>query len=47
MELISVYLDIENVFDKRYNSTGYLLYETKYLYPAAGRFIRGGLIFNL
>jgi len=46
-ELISVYLDIENVFDKRYNSTGYLLYETKYLYPAAGRFIRGGLVFNL
>jgi outer membrane receptor protein involved in Fe transport len=44
---ISVYLDIENVFDKRYNSTGYLLYGAKYLFPAAGRTIRGGLVLNL
>lgn len=39
----SVYLDIENIFDKLYNSTGYLFYGTKYLYPAVGRFIRGGI----
>lgn len=44
---ISVYLDVENMFDKSYNSTGYMLYGTKYLYPAVGRFLRGGLVVEI
>ncbi len=46
-DFVSVYLDVENMFDKSYNSTGYMLYGTKYMYPAVGRFIRGGLIFQI
>lgn len=40
-------LDVDNLFDNKYNSTGYLLYGTKYFYPASGRSIRGGLVFNI
>ncbi|MBE0639500.1 MAG: TonB-dependent receptor [Bacteroidales bacterium] len=46
-DFITVYFDVDNLFDKTYNSTGYLYYGTKYLYPAVGRFVRGGLIINI
>ena len=41
-----IYSDIKNIFDKKYNSTGYLLNGTKYFYPAAGRTISGGIRFE-
>lgn len=40
---LTIYLDIENIFDNDYISTGYMVYGDKQLYPAAGRFLRGGL----
>lgn len=46
-DFVSVYLDVENMFDKSYSSTGYMLYGTKYLYPSIGRFIRGGITFKI
>lgn len=33
----------ENIFDRRFNSNGYLLYGTTYVYPSAGRVIHGGI----
>jgi outer membrane receptor protein involved in Fe transport len=36
-------LDFENLFDKEYSTTGFLLNGEKYFYPAAGRIIRGGV----
>lgn len=41
-----VYLDVNNVFNTSYNSTGYMLEGEKYLYPAMGRFLRAGVNFN-
>ena len=38
------YMDIDNIFDKKYNSTGYMLSGVEYLYPAIGRFITGGVM---
>ncbi len=40
---LTIFLDIENIFDNGYISTGYMVYGVKQLYPAAGRFLRGGL----
>lgn len=46
-DFITVNLDIENLFNNSYNSTGYMLYGSRMLYPAVGRFVRGGLIFKI
>lgn len=40
---LSIYLDIQNIFDNQYNTTGYTLYGETFLYPAAGRFFRSGI----
>ncbi len=36
-------VDVENIFDRRFYSSGYILYHTTYVYPAAGRVIHGGI----
>ncbi len=41
----TIHLDVNNIFDNHYNSSGYLLYGIRYLYPAMGRFIKGGVNF--
>nr|NQU90232.1 TonB-dependent receptor [Bacteroidota bacterium] len=46
LKFANIYLDIENIFDNSYNSTGYMLSGVEYLYPAIGRFITGGINFN-
>jgi outer membrane receptor for ferrienterochelin and colicin len=40
---VTVLLDIENLLDRKYSSTGYVLSGTTYLYPSAGRSFRGGI----
>lgn len=42
----SIYLDVNNIFNTSYNSTGYLIDNVRYLYPAMGRFIKGGVMFS-
>ncbi|PKP53417.1 MAG: hypothetical protein CVT92_04575 [Bacteroidetes bacterium HGW-Bacteroidetes-1] len=44
---IKLYLDIENLFDKEFISTGYVQYGSKLVYPGMGRFIRGGLSIDI
>lgn len=46
LNFVTVYLDVNNIFNKSYSSTGYLLNETEFLFPTIGRFIRGGLLFE-
>lgn len=41
--LVTVFVDVYNVMNHQYSSTGYLLNGTTYLYPAAGRTIQGGI----
>ncbi len=38
-----LYLDVENVLGKQFNTTGYMLLGTTYVFPAPGRVIRGGV----
>ena len=46
---MSAYLTVKNVLDKRYNSTGYMLFDplsqsdVEYLYPARGRYVEAGI----
>jgi len=42
----TVYFDVNNIFGTSYNSTGYLIENAKYLYPAAGRLLRAGVNLN-
>lgn len=44
---IDFQIDVKNLFDKKYNSIGYLLNGEKYSYPAAGRTFYGGVKINL
>ncbi len=44
---LSIYIDILNVFNNKYNTTGYTLYGETFLYPAAGRFLRTGVSFRI
>jgi len=46
LSFVTIYLDVENIFNTSYSTTGYFLNGEKYLYPAVGRFIRGGLNFS-
>ncbi|OQX75941.1 MAG: hypothetical protein B6D64_10780 [Bacteroidetes bacterium 4484_276] len=46
LDFVTIYLDVENVFNTSYSTTGYYLNGQKYLFPAVGRFIRGGLSFS-
>jgi outer membrane receptor protein involved in Fe transport len=41
-----IFIDLNNIFDSSYSSTGYALDGVKYLYPAMGRFIRAGVNFS-
>jgi len=41
------YIDIENIFDSEYSTTGYLQNGEKFIYPSVGRFVRAGMFFNL
>ncbi len=41
---LRIYVDIENLLDKQYFSAGYLSGSNSFLYPAAGRSVRAGLI---
>ncbi len=43
----TVYLDVLNLFDTKYNSAGYRMDGKKFLFPAAGRFVRGGINISL
>jgi len=40
---VNVFMEIENLFDQKFSTTGYTLFGETYLYPAAGRMLRGGL----
>lgn len=42
----SIFIDVNNILDSSYSSTGYALDGVKYLYPAMGRFIRAGVNFS-
>ena len=46
IKFVGLYVDVENIFDKNYYSTGYLQNGNEFLYPAVGRFIRGGVNFG-
>lgn len=41
------YLDIENILDSKYSTTGYLQNGQKFVFPSVGRFVRAGMLFNL
>jgi len=43
---VNIYVDIENIFNNKYSTTGYFLNNQKYLYPAVGTMFRGGLNFS-
>jgi len=43
----TLYADIENIFDKKYYSSGYLQNSNKFLYPPVGRLLRAGMFINL
>ena len=45
-DFATIYLDVNNVFNTSYNSTGYMLDGEKYLYPAMGRFLKAGVNFS-
>ena len=44
---VLITLDVENIADKKYSSAGYTLFGTTYLFPAAGRVVRGGVSVEL
>lgn len=44
--IVNLQLDIRNLLDKKYSSTGYLLNGQKFLFPSAGRTILGGISIN-
>ena len=46
LSFVTIYLDVDNIFNTSYSTTGYYLNNQKYLFPAVGRFIRGGLSFS-
>jgi len=39
----TAFVDVQNLLDKDYSSTGYVVFGTSYFYPAAGRVVRGGV----
>lgn len=43
----TAFIDVQNLLDKSYSSTGYVVFGTSYFYPAAGRVVRGGLSLEL
>ncbi len=43
----TLYLDIENILNSEYSTTGYLQNGQKFVYPSVGRFFRAGMFFNL
>lgn len=43
----TVFADVENILDRKYSSTGYMLYGTTFLFPSAGRSFRGGVSVEL
>jgi outer membrane receptor for ferrienterochelin and colicin len=44
---VTVFVDVDNVLNRQYSSTGYILNGITYLYPAAGRIVRGGINLEL
>jgi len=40
---VSLFVDMENLLDKKFSTTGYALFGTTYLFPSAGRVVRGGI----
>jgi outer membrane receptor protein involved in Fe transport len=46
LSFVTIYLDVENIFNTSYSSTGYYLNNQKYLYPSVGTMLRGGLNFS-
>ena len=44
---LSLFVDVENLLGKEFSTTGYVLLGTKYVFPAAGRVIRGGISIEL
>jgi len=43
----AAFVDVQNLLDKSYSSTGYVVFGTSYFYPAAGRTVRGGINLTL
>jgi outer membrane receptor protein involved in Fe transport len=39
----TAFVDAQNLLDKKYSSTGYVVFGTSYFYPTAGRIVRGGM----
>ena len=46
INILTFFVDIENILNKSYSTTGYYMNGTKYLYPAMGVFFRGGFRVN-
>lgn len=43
MPAAKFFVDVQNLLDKSYSSTGYVVFGNSYFYPAVGRVIRGGM----
>lgn len=41
------FVDVQNILDKKFSTTGYSVFGETYLFPSAGRFLRGGLYYEL
>jgi outer membrane cobalamin receptor len=46
LNFVTIYVDVENIFNTKYSTTGYFLNNQKYLFPAVGTMFRGGLNFS-
>ena len=42
-DAVTLFLDVDNLLDKKFSTTGYVVFGRAYFYPAAGRRFRGGL----
>lgn len=47
LSISTFYIDVDNIFDTHYSATGYLQNGEKFLFPAAGRFLKAGVLFTL
>lgn len=45
-DFVNFSIDLDNIFNTDYSNAGYLLFDSKQIYPAMGFFVRGGVNFN-
>ena len=47
LSFATFYVDIDNIFNSHYSSSGYKQNGVEYFYPAAGQFLRAGILVHL